>query len=429
MIKSWFLQKASDDFGLKLLKSAANLVCVCQGDRIVYMNPAGAKMIGLDDPSLAIDRAFPDFVDPVYAELMTLGLGTFADEEGSVPLKMIPVKGDPIDVKLFVTELKFGDEPVFMIEALDITEFIKAAEQTKLREQRLTGILYTVAESIIAINEEGRILAFNPAAERLFGYAAHKIIGKKINLLMPEPDASAHDSYIKRYVETGEKRAIGKILELDGRHRDGTIFSMELTISELREGHSRSFIGAMRDVTKRREYEDKIKHLAHHDMLTGLPNRSLCNDRLEETLGRSKRNGYIFALMFIDLDDFKPINDTYGHDAGDYVLKGTAERLNATLRASDAIARVGGDEFVVILDNICDRKAAGRVAGLIVDLLRTPIMFKGQELRIGASIGISVFPEDGEDVAQLTKCADDAMYQAKESGRNCFRFHETTGQK
>lgn len=425
MIEGWFTdERTDDDVGLRLLKSVTNLVCVCRGERIIYMNPAGAFMLGLDGPQAAQDRPFPDFVDPDYAELMSLGLETFAEEEEGVPLKMIPEAGDPRDVKLFVTELQFGGESAFMVEALDITEFIKSAEATKLREQRLKGILDTVAEGIIAINESAQILAFNPAAERLFGYLAREVIGKNISMLMPAEVASVHDGYIQRYLETGEKHVIGMTMEQLGLRKDGSTFSVELTVSELREGRAKAFIGAIRDITKRKEYERQIKHLAHHDTLTGLPNRNLFNDRLGRTLARAYRNESIFALMFVDLDKFKPINDTHGHDAGDFVLRGVAERLRASLRASDTIARVGGDEFVVILDNIRDYRAAGDVARKIIDSMIQPFVFEGTDLQIGASIGIAVYPNDGEDTESLTKAADEAMYAVKQAGRNDFRFYE-----
>ncbi|MEO5335807.1 MAG: diguanylate cyclase [Magnetospirillum sp. WYHS-4] len=412
-----------EDVGLRLVKSVVNLVCLCHGDRIVYINPAGARMLGAEGAAHLIGRTLPDFIDPDYAELMAAGLDTFAEEENGVPLKMLPLKGEPRDVKLFVTRLELADEPVFMVEALDITEFIRAAEATKLREQRLKGILDTVAEGIVAINEQGQILAFNPAAERLFGYKAREVINQNVSILMPEPHRGQHDGYIARYLETRQPKVIGRLVEMDGQRKDGTHFPMEMSVSELREGRSRAFIGAMRDVTKRREYEAQIKKMAHHDTLTGLPNRNLYNDRLAGCLARSYRSQAMFALMFIDLDKFKPINDTYGHDAGDFVLKGVAHRLRQHLRGSDTIARVGGDEFVVILESIHGKQDAARVAGTLITSLTSSLDFNGVSLTVGASIGIALYPDDGKDAESLTKCADEAMYKVKDAGRNHYRFY------
>lgn len=412
-----------EDVGLRLVKSVVNLVCVCHGDRIIYINPAGAKLLGAPAPAHLIGRTLPEFIDPDYAELMEAGLDTFAEEVGGVPLKMLPVEGEPRDVKLFVTRLELATEPVFMVEALDITEFIRAAEATKLREQRLKGILDTVAEGIVAINEQGHILAFNPAAERLFGFTAREILNKNVNLLMPEPHRSHHDAYLTAYLKTREAKVIGKTVEMEGQRKDGSTFPMEMTVSELREGRSRAFIGAMRDITKRKEFEAQIKRLAHHDALTGLPNRNLYNDRLASCLSRAYRNQLSFALMFVDLDKFKPINDTYGHDAGDFVLRGVSDRLRSNLRATDTIARLGGDEFVVILENIRDKADVARLADKLVQSLTSPMEFNGAALKVGASIGIALYPQDGLDAEGLTKCADEAMYKVKEAGRNHYRFY------
>ena len=424
MIEAWFKERdETGDVGLKILGSVTNFVCVCRGDKISYVNPAGARMLGFEESAEMVGLPFPDFVDPDYAELMALGLEAFAEEESGVPLKMIPREGEPRDVKLFITHLPIGDTDAFMVEALDITEYIKAAEATKLREQRLKGILDTVAEGIIAANEKGVIVAFNPAAERLFGYTQREAIGMNVSALMPEPYRSEHDGYLERYTKTGEKHLIGTTSEQVGRRKDGHLFPMEITVSELREGRARAYIGAMRDITSRKEYENQIKHLAHHDALTGLPNRNLYQDHLEKTLARAKREKTVFALMFIDLDKFKPVNDTYGHEAGDVVLKGVAERLSKHLRSSDIIARVGGDEFVVILDKITDKHDAGGVARKLIDALIEPFPFEGNDLQIGASIGIALFPDDAGDEDGLTKCADDAMYRVKEAGRNDFRYY------
>jgi diguanylate cyclase (GGDEF)-like protein/PAS domain S-box-containing protein len=412
-----------EDVGLRLVKSVVNLICVCHGDRIMYINPAGARLLGAATTVELIGRPLPEFIDPDYAELMEAGLDTFAEEQGGVPLKMIPVAGEPRDVKLFVTRLKVADQPVFMIEALDITEFIRAAEATKLREQRLKGILDTVAEGIVAINEQGQILAFNPAAERLFGYKAREAINQNVSMLMPEPHRSRHDGYIATYLKTREAKVIGQTVEMEGLRKNGSTFPMEITVSELREGRSRAFIGAMRDITKRKEFEAQIKRLAHHDPLTGLPNRNLYNDRLANCLGRSYRNQLSFALMFVDLDKFKPINDTHGHDAGDFVLKSVSDRLRIHLRATDTIARLGGDEFVVILESVRDRADVARIADKLIASLVEPMDFNGIPLKVGASIGISVYPDDGFDAETLTKCADEAMYKVKEAGRNHYRFY------
>jgi diguanylate cyclase (GGDEF)-like protein len=171
----------------------------------------------------------------------------------------------------------------------------------------------------------------------------------------------------------------------------------------------------------------ELEHLARHDALTGLPNRRAFQERLEQALARSQRSGERFALLFIDVDNFKSINDRWGHDGGDAILKIVSMRLNATTRKADAVARMGGDEFVVLLDNPAHREDITTIAEKLLDSVRAPILHKGQELQVGFSIGISQYPEDGLTAADLMARADHAMYDAKAAGRNGFRFSSAKG--
>jgi diguanylate cyclase (GGDEF)-like protein len=169
-----------------------------------------------------------------------------------------------------------------------------------------------------------------------------------------------------------------------------------------------------------------LRELAHHDQLTGLPNRTLLNDRMIHALKRVKRQGGRMAVLFVDLDKFKPINDTLGHEAGDAVLREVANRLIGCVRASDTVARVGGDEFVVVTEDIVQSIDAGMIAGKIIETLSRPITLGTHRCSVGVSIGIAIFPDDGNTMDEVAKAADSAMYQVKNSGRNSFRFYATT---
>ena len=167
---------------------------------------------------------------------------------------------------------------------------------------------------------------------------------------------------------------------------------------------------------------EELEHMARHDVLTGLPNRRAFQERLDHALSRAQRSGERFALFFIDVDNFKSINDRWGHDGGDALLKIVALRLVATTRKVDAIARMGGDEFVVLLDNPAQREDVANIAEKLLDSVRSPILHRGHELQIGFSIGISLYPENGRTAAELMARADRAMFDAKDAGRNGFRF-------
>lgn len=406
----------------ELLCAVSNLVCVVKNGRIIFINPAGIDMLGAAQEADVIGRELADFVHADYADLLALGIDAFAEEEAGVPLKLRPLNAAPIDVQMLVHELRSGIG--HMVECRDISNFIRASEEARRREQRLAGVLATVGDAIITIDQKGIIQTVNPATERMFGYAKSELLGRNVKMLMPIQYAEHHNQYLDHHIKTGETRMIGKTRELEGQQKDGTIFPIELSISELRENSQRFFTGVIRDNTERKKAREKIEHLAHHDPLTGLPNRNLYNERMERAIYRAKRSGKSLSLMFVDLDKFKPVNDLLGHEAGDAVLKEVATRMAACVRTSDTVARVGGDEFVAILENLDQWESAAVVAKKILVAVRQPIHVpSGQTAEVGASIGISVFPHDGSTLDDLTRCADEAMYAVKAAGRNAFMFY------
>ena len=298
------------------------------------------------------------------------------------------------------------------------------AANVRLRdsENRLRMLLDNVDEGIVSISASGNIELFNPAAERMFGYRSADILGSNVSMLMPEPCRSEHNGCLLHYLQTGEAHVIGIGREVGAQRSSGEIFPMELRISEFSLEGRRQFIGIMRDITERKATEAKIIHLAHYDALTDLPNRRLVEDRIQQSIASARRSGAQFAVMFIDLDKFKSINDTLGHDVGDQLLQMVANRITESLRAEDTVGRQGGDEFIVLLADLSAAEDAALVAQKIVDILSAPLVIKGQDLRIGASIGIAVYPQDGANVEMLLKNSDTAMYHAKETGRSNYQF-------
>lgn len=288
---------------------------------------------------------------------------------------------------------------------------------------RSRAVTEAAAEGIVTIDARGTIESFNPAAERLFGHAEAEVVGKNVKVLMPEPDAGAHDGYIERHLRTGESRIIGRPREVIALHRNGSLFPIELNVAEIRHGNERRFTGIMRDITERKISEARIQHLAHFDHLTDLPNRALFYDRLQQAITAAHRNRHPLVLCYLDLDGFKTVNDTLGHDQGDELLKEAALRLQFAVRESDTVARLGGDEFAVILPQATSRGDAELVAGKIIETLTAPFHLDGagKPMLIGASIGIALYPDDTDDIDILVKLADDAMYHAKQEG-NRFRF-------
>lgn len=394
-------------------------MCLLDGSHVIFLNNAGVRMLGLASAEDALGFAFEDWVVEDYRFLMEAGWELLAEED------FLPLKLARMDGTVFEAELRVRRTPtdgIFYIEGRDISKFVKSAEALREREERLQGILASVAEGIVTINDSGRIESANPAAEKMFGFTRGQMAGLDLGELMPPGQRDHHQRFFDAYMSGLFPTLMGRLVEGSGIKRDGAIFPMEISVSELRHGRHRLFTAILRDISERKESEDRIRRLAHHDSLTGLPNRNLLNDRMNHALARVKRHGGRMAVLYVDLDHFKPVNDTLGHEAGDYVLREVSLRLASCVRSSDTVARVGGDEFVVVVEEIQRPGEAALVARKIVEIMARPIDYHGHDCVIGASIGVAVFPDDGSSMEEVCKAADIAMYRIKHSGRNGFCF-------
>jgi diguanylate cyclase (GGDEF)-like protein/PAS domain S-box-containing protein len=391
---------------LQLLDRLHNLVTVCVDDEIIYLNPHGASLLGLDDAKSALNRSFSSFVHRDYAELAALGLSIFAEETSLISMKLVRQDGTDIDVELWVNCV--GQDGVYLIEAHDITEHLRAARALRLREQRLEGIINTVADGVLTVDDTGIIQTFNPAAESIFGFTKEEVVGRNIRALIPDALFEGADD-----VNGAPLRKPGSAIAVTGKRKSGDVVDLEVAMRSLQQGEEISFTGILRDVTARKAAEARIFNMAHHDALTGLPNRYLFTDRVEEAFKRAKRNRQRFALFFVDLDKFKPINDTYGHAVGDEVLKEVANRLKGGVRTTDTVARVGGDEFLVLVEDLSTPDDIEELRRKLQGLLSRPLQLPTVNLSIGASLGVAIYPDDATDIDSLMNHADSAMYKTK----------------
>ena len=289
-------------------------------------------------------------------------------------------------------------------------------------EAYLLAVLDNVNEGIVVVTEEGFILSFNTAAEKIFGYSDEEIINRKFNELISDDNLGLSGKYHK-YVETQDDVIyFGVTREVVGLRKDFSAFPLELKTSQLRIQNRLLFISSARDISERKDSEQRILYMASYDALTQLPNRTLLQDRIQQALVHNHRHNLQAAVLFIDLDKFKIINDTLGHDYGDSLLKEASLRLQAEVRSEDTVARHGGDEFIILLSTIAQPQDAGLIAQKLLESLVLPFFIKGKELHISASIGIAIYPDDGHDMETLLKNSDIAMYHAKETGRNNYQF-------
>ncbi len=311
----------------------------------------------------------------------------------------------------------------------DITERRRAEDALRAAVLRTQAILDNMSDGVITVDAHGRIDSFNKAASTMFGYASEDVLGGNLAMLVAEPPPNTDGARLLLQLRGGALQITDGACEFEGRRKDGGLFPMSLTVSGNGQRRDDAFIGVVRDITRERKDMEEIRRLAFFDLLTGLPNRRLLMDRLKHAVASSGRTGQYGALMLLDLDHFKLLNDSRGHDVGDILLLQVAERLQTCVRASDSVARLGGDEFVVLLEALSTQahEAAAQaevVALKILEAFKSPFSLRQQLHDSTPSIGIVMFGRDHEGMDELLKKADVAMYQAKAAGRANARFFD-----
>jgi len=304
-----------------------------------------------------------------------------------------------------------------------------AALQGALARKR--AVIESSLDAVIAVDRRGRVLEFNPAAERMFGYRSEEALGREVaELVIPPETRGRYRLGLERGIRHGDWPLLGRRIETTALRADGSRVPVELALTPARgddeDDDGPVVYGFVRDISERRRGQEQLAYLAYHDPLTGLPNRILVEQQLDLALARARRAEGSVVLMFVDLDDFKEVNDRLGHAAGDRLLASVSTRLRGALRESDLLARQGGDEFIVLLSDLPEDSgpSAELVGGKLLDSLREPFVVAGSELRTSASIGISVYPDDAADAEALLRHADIAMYAAKAAGGGRLAFHQ-----
>jgi diguanylate cyclase (GGDEF)-like protein/PAS domain S-box-containing protein len=275
------------------------------------------------------------------------------------------------------------------------------------------AIVNACPDGILLVDGAGRILLANPAMCSISGYPAEQLAGKPVELFLPAELAEAHVANRSSWAERQGQRPMGRIGDLSLRRRDGISVAVDISLSICQvQGHMATVV-FVRDVSEVRRLQESLRYQATHDIVTRLPNRWQFEGFLAQTLAHARRHGREFALIMIDLDEFKAINDTYGHGAGDMALAEAARRLGLVLRTGDSLARLGGDEFAVLLSDIDGMTAVGTVSAKLTAALLPAFEHHGNPIHLACSVGIACFPVDGTDAEALMRCADAAMYRAK----------------
>lgn len=398
-----------------LIEQAADgLVVSDASGKITDCNPATLAMLGYKRAEM-IGKHIADFIEPEELQRMPLSMDRLR-EKGSLLIqrRIVHKNGTIIPVEVSARVLANGGSQSLI---RDISARLEAEE----RLRQAAKVFESTREGVVITDAHRNIIAVNMAFTEVTGYTESEVRGKNPRLLQ----SGRHDEDFYRQMwsaieESGYWRG-----EIWNRRKSGDIYPEWQTISVVRDGAGQvtNYVSVFSDISAVKESEEKLEYLAHHDPLTDLPNRLLFTARVEHALALARRERFCVAVLFIDLDHFKNINDSLGHPVGDALLVQVAERLGSLVRDEDTVARLGGDEFTLLLEQLQNPQRAGAIAAKLVNAFTEPFLVKGHQLHISASIGISLSPNDGEDVATLLRNADAAMYQAKARGRNGYQFY------
>lgn len=397
-----------------LIESLPLGLMITQNGLIKFCNPVAAEMSGYSRGEL-IGHSFLPLIHTddrprtleIHARRMR-GDVDFVDYE----IRGIRKNGAQRLWRLHVQTIDWDGVPAGLTVLTDNTD----ARETEIHLRELSSIVEQTDDAIMLTTVDGTIKYINPGFERLSGWRSDEVLGKKPSLFK----SGAQDEHF--YRQLWDTLLAGKPFngQVINRNKSGSDYHVFKSITPMfdAEGKIVSYVNIDKDFGVQHEAQQRLEHQALHDSLTGVPNRSLLEDRIRQSIARHQREPSPFALLFIDLDDFKNVNDLLGHDAGDEVLKQIAARLMANTRPMDTVARLGGDEFVVLLQGVAELDHATQIGGKLIKAIDAPIDLQGEQRHVGASMGISLYPADASDLQTLMSRADAAMYRAKRAGGN-----------
>lgn len=394
----------------ELFALAGDAVVLVKNNAVIDANPAALQLFHCTAKEQLVGRTLPDFAPPAQAAQ------SLAEVTGHYEWQYRLPDGSGFWGEVQLTPLMLDHAPMAYATIRDIT-LRKASERNLMMAAQ---VFDNSRDAILVLDRNYSVIAVNRAFSDLMGYAADQVVGSEA----PSLRSGVHDEGF--YQEIWDYVALHDHWEGEiwTRRRDGLEFPCWVALTAIRGGSTEpaDYMAILSDITDRKRVEEHNRHLAEHDFLTDLPNRVLLLDRLRQALAAARRQHTRVAVLFIDLDRFKAINDCLGHQAGDQVLRETATRLTRCVRGVDTVSRHGGDEFVVVLADIGGVDQAAHVAKTVMQSIIQPVRVAGTELTVSVSIGISIYPSDGTDIDTLMQHADVAMYHAKQDGRNAFRF-------
>ncbi|MGH8687845.1 MAG: sensor domain-containing protein, partial [Burkholderiales bacterium] len=407
-----------------LVELAPDAVLAFADGVITYANPAAARLTRVASPGELIGLRAESLVHPDQVERFRERIRGLAAGPGTIGLEERRLRRpDGSELIVETASVSYVERGRMVIQSVlrDVTEQRRDREALAEREQRFRDVVEASGEYVWETDADWRYTYLSARAEAVLGYMREDLLGRKPREFMPLGEARALDDWFERNAVRGEpfRDLVHRTIT-----KSGKVVWQQVSGMPVRGAGGRlvGYRGTGADITARKQAEERIQYLATRDALTGLPNRALLADRAGQSILAAARSRGMLAVLLIDLDRFKLVNDSLGHRAGDALLRAVAERLQNTLRRDDTLARLGGDEFVLLWDGLKTAQDAAQVAQRVQGILQRPFTVEDRALNVTASLGISIYPEDGRDFSELLKNADTALYDAKDAGRDGFRF-------
>jgi diguanylate cyclase (GGDEF)-like protein/PAS domain S-box-containing protein len=384
--------------------------------RILYVNPAAVRLFGAHSAQQLLGTPTTVLVHPDYLRQQLSRMARIHSGEAlgsATQSRFLRIDGSAFDVEVLGTAIVFGGQNAVHVSVRDITQRLATEQQLRLA----ANVFSHAREGIIFTDEQVRIVDVNEAFTRITGYSRDEVVGRNPSLLTSGQHPRSFFEGMWRDLRTQQSWSG----ELWNRRKTGHVYVQLQTITAVKnaQGHISHYMAVFSDITARKNQEVRLEHMAHYDALTGLPNRVLKADRLQQAMAQAQRRSQSLALAFIDLDGFKAINDNHGHEAGDYLLKALAQRMKQVMREGDTLARVGGDEFSAVIVDLSDPCDCEALLQRLLEAASQPVYMGDLCLQVSASVGVTFYPQAAEvEPEQLMRQADLAMYQAKQKGKN-----------
>ena len=436
------------DWAYELIDKALDLFCLCYDRRIIYLNNAGAEMLAVPSAHKAIGESFTDFIHPQFRETADRALEALSTNGEMLALKFQRVDGAGHDAEIMISPFPGSGDKAVSIYGRDIVhrnraveellnshgrleQRIEKREQALVRERELRRraedqvnhsqtVIENLSQAVVAVGADYKVAAVNRAFTEMTGYTTEEAVDRPPHFHISSPEGrDIHDRMWEGLEKDGYWEG-----EFWNLRKDGGKYAERLSITAFTDvnGKVQYYTCVISDITRHKEDEERIHFHANYDSLTGLPNRSLFLDRVEQMVANAPRTLRKLGLMFVSLDEFKLVNETLGYDYGDLLLKQTASRLNDCVRKGDTVARLGGDEFSIIMPNLSSAENATSLAQRILDTVAKEFRLDGHPVAVTASIGIAICPDDGVERTDLLKNAASALAAAKEIGGANYQF-------